>query len=230
MGVLERREREKQELREQMLDAARKLFVQEGYAAVTMRRIAEAIEYSPTSIYLHFRDKDELLRELCNQDYRQLAHHFQTIAAIPDPVEKLRRTGLAYLEFGMAYPNHYRLMFMTDKPQQHDDGLEKHKGNPDEDAYAFLKMIVIDCIAQGKFREDLTDPDVVSQILWACVHGLASLHIVMCDEDWVNWRPVRQLADTLIDTQLHGMLRRPRAEKPAADETGANDSSDGVRS
>jgi AcrR family transcriptional regulator len=210
MGVLERREREKQELREQILDAARTLFAQEGYEAVTMRKIAEAIEYSPTALYLYFKDKDELLRELCNQDFGQLAHHFQAIAAISDPVEKLRRTGRAYLEFGLAYPNHYRLMFMTPKPMQHSDEMELRKGNPDEDAYAFLRMVVSDCLAQGKFREDLTDADIVSQVLWSGVHGLVSLHIVMCDEQWVNWRPVRELAATLIDTQLNGLLRHPR--------------------
>jgi AcrR family transcriptional regulator len=210
MGVLERRERERQELREQILDAARTLFAQEGYEAVTMRKIAEAIEYSPTALYLYFKDKDELLRELCSQDFRHLAQHFQAIAAIPDPVEKLRRTGTAYVEFGLSYPNHYRLMFMTQKPQQHSDEICVQKGNPDEDAYAFLRLIVSECIAQGKFREDLSDADTVSQVLWAGVHGLVSLHIVMCEEEWVNWRPVRELATTLIDTQLNGLLRIPR--------------------
>jgi AcrR family transcriptional regulator len=218
MGVAERREREKQELREQILDAARTLFAREGYEAVTMRKIAEAIEYSPTAIYLYFKDKDDLLRELCNQDFRQLAHHFQAIAAIPDPVEKLRLTGRAYLEFGLTYPNHYRLMFMTEKPQQSCDDAELQKGNPDEDAYAFLKLIVSDCIAQGKFREDLSDPDTVAQILWAGVHGLVSLHIVMCDETWVDWRPLRELADTMFDVQLNGLLRHPRGSNHEADE------------
>lgn len=213
MGVLERREREKQELREQILDAARKLFAQEGYEAVTMRKIADAIEYSPTAIYLYFKDKEELLRELCTQDFHHLAQHFQRIAGIQDPVEKLRQTGLAYVDFGLAHPNHYRLMFMTPKPPTHADEIALQKGNPDEDAYAFLRMIVADCIAQGKFRADLTDPDTVSQVLWAGVHGLVSLHVVMCEEAWVNWRPIRDLAATLIDTQLNGLLRLPRADK-----------------
>ena len=212
MGVVERREREKQELREQISDAARTLFAQEGFEAVTMRKIAESIEYSPTAIYLYFKDKEELLREICVQDFRQLAHHFQSIAQIQDPVEKLRRTGLAYVDFGLTHPNHYRLMFMTPKPAaQHPDEVRLQKGNPEEDAYAFLRMIVLDCIAQGKFRAELTDAESVSQILWAGVHGLVSLHIVMCKEEWVCFRPVRELAETLIDTQLNGMLRQPRA-------------------
>ena len=65
MGISERRERDRQAVRSKILDAARDLFAAEGYDAVTMRRIAEAIEYSPTTIYLHFKDKDALIRELC---------------------------------------------------------------------------------------------------------------------------------------------------------------------
>lgn len=207
MGVVERREREKQELREQILDAARTLFAQHGYEAVTMRRIAEAIEYSPTALYLYFQDKEQLLRDLCAEDFRHLAQHFQVIARIPDPVERLRQTGLAYIQFGLTLPNHYRLMFMTPEPVPPSDEVLAAKGNPEEDAYAFVKMVVRDCIAQGRFREDLTDADAVSQALWAGVHGLVSLHIVMQNDEWVCWRPMRELSEMLIDMQLKGLLR-----------------------
>ena len=80
MGITERREREKEEVRGRILDAARDLFARDGYDAVTMRKIAEAIEYSPTAIYLHFKDKDTLVRELCNADFDSLARAFQKIA------------------------------------------------------------------------------------------------------------------------------------------------------
>jgi len=62
MGIIERRERERKAVRKKILDAARELFVAEGYDAVTMRRIAETIEYSPTAIYFHFKDKETLIR------------------------------------------------------------------------------------------------------------------------------------------------------------------------
>jgi len=62
MGVKERREREKTETREIILDAARELFLAEGYEGVSMRKVAEKIEYSPTAIYIHFKDKDDLFR------------------------------------------------------------------------------------------------------------------------------------------------------------------------
>ena len=67
MGVKERREREKSETRDKILDAARELFVTEGYEGVSMRKVADKIEYSPTAIYVHFADKEELFRELCHR-------------------------------------------------------------------------------------------------------------------------------------------------------------------
>src|SRR5215468_8785389 len=90
LGTTERRERERQELRTRILDAARELFAEHGYDAVTMRGIAERIEYSPTAIYFHFKDKDALLRELCELDFAALAHEFRKIAKEKDPIERLR--------------------------------------------------------------------------------------------------------------------------------------------
>src|SRR5262245_39035003 len=113
MGTSERRERERQETRKRLLDAARELFVELGYDAVTMRKVAEKAEYSATAIYHHFEDKKALLRELCDQDFGELAKRFVGFAGIEDPIERLRAVGRAYIDFGLAYPNHYRLMFMT---------------------------------------------------------------------------------------------------------------------
>src|SRR3954466_10030488 len=113
MGTKERREREKTEVREKILDAARNLFVSEGYESVSMRKIAEAIEYSPTAIYVHFTDKAALMQELCAHDFQSLAHVFHDLAKVADPVERIRQTGHAYIRFAVQFPNHYRFMFMT---------------------------------------------------------------------------------------------------------------------
>ena len=211
MGVVERREREKQELRQQILETARTMFATQGYEAVTMRKIAEAIEYSPTAIYLYFKDKEELINELCQTDFRTLAREFQTIALIADPVERLRKTGMSYVEFGLSHPNHYRLMFMTPHPKTPPEAALS-KGNPEEDAYAFLKVIVKECIDAGLFRERFRDVDAVAQILWAGMHGIVSLQIAKGEEDWVDWRPVRDLAGLTIDMQLNGLLKRGHRE------------------
>lgn len=207
MGPKERRAREREETRTVILDAARELFVSEGYDAVTMRRIADRIEYSPTAIYFHFRDKEALLKELCESDFLNLAQQFLKIAQVKDPVERLRRTGLAYIDFGMNNPNHYRLMFMTPHPPvAHDDEI-LHKGNPEEDAYAFLRSIIVDCIEQGRFREDAKDPDLLSQVVWSGVHGVISLNIAKCNDDWIEWKPLKKRAQTAIDVLIQGLVK-----------------------
>src|SRR5207248_4019854 len=165
MGVQERRERERMEVREKILDAARELFITEGYDGVSMRNVAEKIEYSPTAIYVHFADKEQLFLELCHSDYRRLAESFVALAHNPDPVDRLRQIALAYIEFGLKNPNHYRMMFMTAHPCLADPQLGK--GNPEEDAYEFLRQTVVEAIAIRVFRPELQDPDLVAQTLWA---------------------------------------------------------------
>jgi AcrR family transcriptional regulator len=206
LGPRERREREREEIRTRILDAARELFASEGVESVTMRRIADRIEYSPTAIYFHFRDKESLLAELCDYDFRNFAHGFTVIAQIPDPVERLRAAGRAYVEFGLTNPNHYRLMFMTPKPVNEKTD-KSGKGNPDEDAYAFLKGIVRDLEQQGRLREDLTDADLVAQTIWAIIHGVVSLEIAKCNDAWVEFRPVEARTAQVLDMVEKGLLR-----------------------
>jgi len=208
MGVKERREREKSETRDKILDAARELFATEGYDGVSMRAVAEKIEYSPTAIYVHFADKEELFRELCHQDYARLAEVFQSSVISTDPVERLKQIGAIYIDFGTRYPNHYKFMFMTPHPvHELDDTDREMHGNPEKDAYAFLKWAVEQAIEAGCFREELLDADLVSQTLWASVHGVIALEIAKGCDQWVEWRSVRQRAEMMLDITMRGLVR-----------------------
>ena len=207
MGSRERREREKAEIREKILDAARELFVNEGYEAVSMRKIADRIEYSPTAIYLHFKDKEAVMRELCDTDFYALAQDLQEIARIADPLERLNATGRAYAQFALTHPNHYRLMFMTPHPHPKVDEKSIEKGNPEEDAYAFLRGIIAEALAAGRFRPGVQDVDLVTQTMWAGMHGVVSLQIAKCNDDWVDWRPVEERIEIMIETLIRGLVR-----------------------
>ena len=208
MGVLERRERERTELREKILDAARELFISDGYEGVSMRKVAEKIEYSPTAIYVYFKDKEDLFHELCQEDFARLAEVFQRAAQISDPLERLKQIGRTYAQFGREYPNHYRLMFMTPHPpqdlNQHDQEI---KGNPESDAYAFLRLTMQEAIATGHLRPELADADLVSQTLWAAIHGAISLEIAKCNDAWVDWRPIEDRIEMMLDVTLRGIRR-----------------------
>ena len=211
MGVKERRERVKSETRDKILDAARELFISHGYEGVSMRKVAEKIEYSPTAIYLHFADKEDLFHQLCQEDFGRLAEVFQSSAMPLDPLERVRQIGRLYVEFGIRYPNHYKLMFMTPHPPAElDDQDCEIKGNPESDAYAFLRVTVQQAIAAGRFRDEIADADLISQTLWAAVHGVISLQIAKCNDGWVDWCPMEQRTSLMLDAILRGLVKEEK--------------------
>ncbi len=219
MGVIERREREKAELRQRIVDTARRLFAELGYDAVGMRAIAEAIEYSPTAIYLHFKDKRALFHEICRQDFGRLAEVTREGTSIVDPVERLRRLGEIYVKFAVAHPNHYRLMFMT--PIQHDesdlsDEDRKRAGDPTCDGYAALLEAVRYAIAEGAIDRKPAEAQLVAQTLWAGVHGVASLEITMHNDPWIDWSSLSRRRDEMLDVVLLGLGANLEARKPVS--------------
>jgi AcrR family transcriptional regulator len=206
VGSRERRTREREETRERILDAARRMFVRHGYEATTMRAIADKIEYTPTAIYHHFRTKDALLTELASSDFRALAAAFQRIGRIEDPIERLGRVGDAYVEFALAHPMQYQLMFMTAKPEGVIANTMLH-GDPTQDAYAFLRDACADAIASGKLRPDITDAEELAQILWSSVHGLLALQMIK-KEGPIAWRDARKTARRINEAMMGGLLRK----------------------
>lgn len=205
MGTRERREREKSDMRGKILSAARELFASKGYEAVTMREIADRIEYSPTAIYHHFDNKQELVGCLCDMDFDEFGGHFGAAGKIADPIERLRTIGLAYLQFAVEHPNHYRFMFMTAMPPlEHPPELHE---DPERDAYAMLRSACQEAIEKGRLRPQYADADELAQILWAALHGLISLKIVKGHEPYIPWRDLEQSAKRAIEMLLHGILR-----------------------
>ena len=205
MGSAERRTRERTETRQRILDAAREMFVERGYEATTMRAIADRIEYTPTAIYHHFRNKEALLAELCAADFRALASAFQKIGRIEDPIERLRRSGQTYVDFGLRHPMQYQLMFMTRKPTEVLTGLRST--DPSEGSYAFLQQTCADAIAAGRIRPEYQDPEELALMAWSALHGFLSLRIVKQDDDWIRWGDPNTTAARICDALLKGVLR-----------------------
>jgi AcrR family transcriptional regulator len=215
MGSKERRQRERDEVHAKIMDAARNLFAAEGIEAVSMRKIADAVEYSPTVIYQYFADKDTLLHEICTEDFGAFSRTFAEIANVADPIKRIEQISLAYGRFGIEHPNHYRLMFMTPfHGKRLDDEELCKKGNPDEDAYAFLKQAVSEAIAAGRFAPGLTDADMISQVLWAVVHGIVSLQITKANDPWLEWRPFEQRIKLMIDSMISGLTAGSKQGQP----------------
>jgi AcrR family transcriptional regulator len=208
MGVKERREREKSETRDKILDAARELFSVHGYDGVSMRQVAEKIEYSPTAIYLHFADKKDLFKELCQEDFARLAAEFQKTPLPADSIERIKQIGRSNIAFGIQRPNHYKLMFMTPHPASElDEADQEIQGNPEVDAYALLMQTVHEALAEGRFRPELGNADLIAQTLWSAVHGVISLDIAKRQDQWVEWRPFAERQEAMLDIILRGMLK-----------------------
>jgi AcrR family transcriptional regulator len=215
MASVDRRERERLKTRAKIMDAARELFAREGYDAVSMRRIADAIEYSPTAIYVHFRDKQDLMFQTCQSDFVALAIGVAELQKIEDPVERIRQMGHAYIRFGVEHPNHYKLMFMTRVEFPPDAAAQgPNHGKIDRDSYALLRHSCQQAIDQGRIRPEYRDADLVAQTFWSAVHGVASLHIVKSGNPWIDWKGVEPLASTMVDAILRGMTVNGREGRP----------------
>ena len=201
MGVKERKARQKKFLRQEILDAASELFVKEGFENVSMRRIAEKIEYSPTTIYLYFRDKAELLEQVCQETFARLSHALTRILEQSGaPEERLKRGLIAYIKFGLENPHFYRATFMMPIPEGFDPEKYKKPDSPGMQAFDFMRRCVFDCISAGKFRKG-ADPELVSQTFWAGIHGLTSLLITHCGFPWVGQQ---ELIHSMVDTLVKG--------------------------
>jgi AcrR family transcriptional regulator len=206
MGIVERREREREEVRRKILDAARELFASEGYERVTMRRIAEAIEYSATTIYHHFEDKDDLVSALCEGDFGKLLSLFEGQAPPEDPVEWIRQLGMAYAAFGLQNPNHYRFMFMTRGKFEQIPGPSASGAQ----SFGLLRSAVEKAIRGGQFRPG--DPQLFAQVLWANLHGAVALLITLQPQHWPHGAAAPDLVERVIENGIRGLLARPRVE------------------
>jgi len=173
MGISERKEREKQEMRNNIIAAAITMFTEEGYEKTSIRKIADKIEYSPATIYLYYKDKDELLYDVQHEAFDRMAEEFRKQPASTDPIKRLRHIMENYIEFGIKEPALYDLMFIIRSPMNVVE--EKHTWTNGDDAFGVLFQCVSECIEQGLIR--YKDPMQASLSIWAMGHGLISLDI-----------------------------------------------------
>ena len=174
MTISTRKERQKEELKGKILQAAKELFMQKGFEEVSIRNIAEKIEYSPTTIYLYFKDKDDIFCELHREGFTLLNQYFRPLAHVADPYERLKAINKAYISFALENGEFYDLMFIINSPMK---AIQKDESDWEEGkrAFAFLVDTIEQCIAKGYFKNMRTE--VVAFTVWSMVHGIASLEI-----------------------------------------------------
>lgn len=173
MGINERKEREKAELRSLILKGAMEVFLEEGFENTSIRRIAERIEYSPGTIYVYFKDKDEILHDLHHLAFDQLMAVMQKTEVHPEPIDQLYAIGESYITFALENPELYELMFVVRAPMKaiHPD-CDWEEGFR---TYHYFKGVLSKAIDKDQLKP--VDPEVLCVTLWAAVHGLVTLYL-----------------------------------------------------
>ncbi len=196
------RRRPNPELRRRIIAAARELFLSKGYQNVSMRAVAAAIGYSPTTIYLYFKDKAQLIFEICEETFAELNAMKDTLEAVgpKDPVERLRMGMKAYIRFGISHPDHYMVSFGGVARELGD--AWKYEGSLGEKSFTRFRELVAACVKARDFRK--TDVDLATQALWTSMHGVTSLLIT---HKAFPWAPQDRLIDAVVDGVIEGMRR-----------------------
>jgi AcrR family transcriptional regulator len=186
--------------RAEILHAAERIFVRDGYQGATIRKIADEVGVSSTALYMHFRDKDEILLEICSGAVAALlAQNTEIASRRIDAVTRVRLILDAYMRFGFESPNTYWLTFCSASDEISPD---KHLVASDlsERCYDRFKSTLADIAAEGHLRSDV---DVAAQVLWVACHGLISLRI---SRPRVEWAPTEQLISGMLDSLFYGQI------------------------
>lgn len=171
MTIAARKQREKEEMRALILDAARKIFLEKGYEHTSIRNIAEKIEYSPGTIYLYFKEKDEIFHALHEEGFRRLLEKMQPLEHVAEPFERLKAMGLVYLDFAKNNKDFYDLMFIMQAPIKHEGHEEWEMGHR---TLNYLKNVLRQCQQKGHFKG--RDIEYLSFTIWSTVHGMSALY------------------------------------------------------
>lgn len=206
MTIRSHREQYRDSLRQEILDAAREMFVREGYEATSVRRIAEKVGCSPGILYHYFEDKPAIMAQLVREAFGRLTERLLAICQdSAPPADRLRRSLVTYVRFGLDHPHHYNLLFSPGqsagpKPEVimkafMEDGMR---------AFGCLRQLVKECLDAGELRPELTDAEEVAQVLWTSIHGLTSAVNICCGFPFLE---ISRLIERQAEVLLAGIRR-----------------------
>ncbi len=211
LGVKQRQEREREAVSRAILDAARDLFVAEGYPNVSIRKIAERIEYSPAAIYSYFPSKDDIFFALAEEGFRILSNSVESAEPDPDPLEEIRRGFWRVYEFSKSHPEYYALMFVD---------RTVPRISRDWERFAFVHELqnhaaeMIQRAVDAGALPATTVPHAVIAVLFAAVHGAALMSL--CER-----MAHGESGDALVRDTINATLDGIRAGSPVTFEPAA---------
>lgn len=187
--------------RGEILAAAERIFVEFGYEGATIRKIAEEVGLSSTALYMHFADKGEILQEICRVAFEELIASTENLALEDGPPEvRLRGMIDAYVDFGFANPNAYRLIYLT-RPVEARDGAQTLAQELGFNVFVAFEAVVAETVASGRMSGE---PRAIAQSIWAAAHGVVSL---MITKTYFPWADRQLVVDTTLDAVFTGLLK-----------------------
>jgi AcrR family transcriptional regulator len=186
--------------RGEILEAAERIFVECGYEGATIRKIADEVGVSSTALYMHFRDKSEILLEICQTAFqRMMATHLEIKQGPGEPAAKIRKMLEGYMAFGLENPNAYRLVFLT-RPQEASEGAQTVAQALGKQVYDGFEQTVSELGAAGRLK--VATP-LAAQALWAGAHGVVALIIT---KPYFHWEAPEALSATMLNGLFEGLV------------------------
>ena len=198
MGTKERQQRERDRISEAILTAARELFVAEGYRNVSMRKIAERIEYSPAAIYSYFPSKDDIFFALAEEGFRLLAESGAACVQVADPLDRLRAGLWAFYDFSKTHPEYFDLMFVDRSVPSLNQDFQRFEFF--QATTAIFEDCIERCIARGQFSKRL-NPSAALHVLWVGMLGASTIGL---SQRLDHGEDPDALAHDLLETMLAG--------------------------
>jgi len=188
--------------RNQILDAATKVFAEKGYHLTTIKDIATEAGIADGTIYNYFEDKDAILAAICEETFARLDKRMEALANdhSGDPLERLRRGGRLYIQFGLDHPQHYFLTFALNKPAPKKESVLESGLRSFENMRACVRA----CTEAGLTRS--ADDEEIAQSLWATIHGVVMLLIGKPEFPFIEHS---RLIDSVLDIAIEGIRKRP---------------------
>ena len=202
MSVEASRLQHKEALRSGILEAARAIFVRDGFDGFSMRTLARSVGYSPAAIYLHFKNKDELFDVLVEESFADLYKSLQKIVREKgkDPVQQLKRGLRLYVDWGLKNPNEYQIAFVLRTPAT----------KPYETHQAFEGARTLMKLALAGTGTTAQESELRTQAVWAAVHGITSL---LTQRPRFPWASKKRLVDHVIDSAIRGAIGAEAGKK-----------------
>jgi AcrR family transcriptional regulator len=197
--------------RDEILIAAKELFLREGYQATTIRRIADVVGVSAPALYLYFKDKDAIMVALCDQTFGLLIESIEGLERQPlAPVDRLRRCGAAYIRFALEHPREYWLTFLSgntpkeikkrgQKPETIDREAPGAKG-----AIAFAKLVEVFRDIEKSGLALHYPAETAAELVWMSLHGLVA---ALINNPEFPWTEREHLIEGMLDMVLRGVVK-----------------------